>query len=200
MNVTSKALVTLVLALIPYGCSTKMTPAEYLRYFEKNRNNFTSTITRNGITATVTYMPAEYYIAREMVEDTSIKIDSLRLKYSQTIFFVLTISKTGGGGSTGLQFPENRIVTFGDVDANAVGNRNGIFMLSKNDTVMVSICNYELNCGIGNGDIFLLAFSRKQLEKELGSYRLIIRNLLVEIGTLEIKMSGIVKKSKKLKG
>jgi hypothetical protein len=73
-------------------------------------------------------------------------------------------------------------------------------MLSKNDTVMVSSCNYERNWGIGNGDIFLLAFSRKQLEKELGSYRLIIRNLLVEIGTLEIKMSGIVKKSKKLKG
>jgi hypothetical protein len=198
MNVTSKALIMLVLALVPYSCSTKMTPTEYLQYFEKHQENYSRTTVRNGISATVTHMPSEFYVAREIAADTSLNMDSLLSNYSQNIFFVLKVRRVDGHTS-GSQISGNG--AFNEyVNGCVIGKRNDIFMLAKNDTVMATNCNYQQNWGIVNDDVFLISFSRKQLKLDLSSYHLIIRDLMTEIGTLDIKISEIVKNSKKLKG
>jgi hypothetical protein len=202
MNVTSKALVTLVLALIPYGCSTKMTPAEYLRYFEKNRLKYSKVIECSGVSVTVTLMPTEYHVAREMEADSCLNIDTLFSNYSKTLIIVLSASSAAAEFENGSPLVQSS--NMADFRKKLINTTflpvNNFFITDGFDTITAANCNYERSWGIGNEDTFLLTFPACKLKRNLKEYNIIIRELSPAIGTIEVRIADLEKRKVKLEG
>lgn len=200
MNVTNKILFLLIFAFVQIGCDSALTPDQYMQFTEKNRKKFSLAVERNGVKATIAYQPIEYYAAREMQFDTTLSLDSAINRYEKSVFFVLVIEakkvKTGS-----ILLEKNGLNGFGEnVIKNSFDRTQDIFLLNGKDTVKLMAYNYERNWGIGNEDSFLLTFSKNDLKSDLEKYDLIIRNIVPELGTVDIKIKRLMKMKKKLKG
>jgi hypothetical protein len=189
-----------ILLLFILSCTSSLPPAEYVAYFDKHKKDFQITIKRNGVTATVSYMPNEYYAAREMQYDTALTAEKAMKQYENSLFFVFSISseqfKDGSilfqrDGAEG--FTDNIMKYTFDKDRD-------IFLLKGMDTVKVASCNYERNWGIGNADSYIMAFPRKKLEERMSGYHLYIKDMTPELGTVDVAINSLMKNVKKIKG
>jgi len=200
-----------ILTLMPYAlclllltsfssCNSTFTPKQYMDYFEAHRAEFTKTIEHNGVKAIVAYLPTEYYVARDMASDGTLKLDSTIKRYENSLFFVFTIiGDKYKNGSVLLEqqgidnFKEN-------VELNTFERGQDIFLFSGSDTIRTSGYNYDRNWGMGSGDAFLIAFAKKSLKYKMETYHLIIREMTSELGTVDIAVKDLIIKNKRLKG
>lgn len=188
----------IALLALATGCQRCIAPQNYFEYFEKNHDRYTAAITRNGMTAEISYHPNELYAARDMVSDTALKADKAIDQYKNSIFFLLTVKKLGA-----LNPLEAAVQNAGEnekIQRLSSDNQKDIFLIAQNDTVPVASVRAERSLGIDNPDAFLLAFSRQNLKEKPWKYSLIIRNVSPELGTLEIRLSKIINKTPKLRG
>lgn len=198
-----KSAVTVVLALLVCSGCTALRPEQYMEYMENNRERFCETVERNGIKAVVCYRPNEYYAARDMVRDTTLSVEQAMAEYANSLFFVLAVSSEEyGSGSVLLEKDGAR--GFGrNVLTNTFGREGDIFLLNaedQSDTVDLAQYHYERNWGIGNDDTFLMAFPRERVRNKESKYRLLIRDLLPELGTIDLRLGSLMKATRKLKG
>lgn len=195
------ALVPLCLSAFLLSCSSNLTPTEYLSYYEHNRSKLTKTIERNNVKAIVAYMPAEYYAALAMQNDTTLLADSALKRYENSIFFVLNIKAAADSVTLSPLLTRNGMAGFKEsVERNTFDRDQDVFLLYGKDTVKTVGIQYERNWGVGNDDSFLLGFSKKSLKDKLGKYHLILRNMTPEMGTIDLAVKNLRKTTKRLKG
>lgn len=198
-----KSAVTVVLALLVCSGCTALPPEQYMQYMDNNRERFCETIERNGIKAVVCYRPNEYYAARDMVGDSTLTAERAMARYANSLFFVLAVSSEQyGAGSVLLE--KDGAQGFGrNVLTNTFSREEDIFLLNagdQSDTVDLAQYHYERNWGIGNDDTFLMAFPRERVRDNESEYRLMIRDLLPELGTIDLRLGSLMKATRKLKG
>jgi hypothetical protein len=200
MNGINKFLLLACIGVFNFGCNSGLSAKDYLQYFEKNRDKYCKKIKRNGMVANVGFVPNEYYAAREMAADTALGRDKALRKYENSMFFIFSIN-SGNNGHQSVLLSKDGAAGFKDnVMQNNFDRDQDIFLLHGSDTVKAAACNYERNWGFGNDDVFLIGFPRINMTKDSRNYRLVIRNIVPELGTIDVKLSEIVLKGKKIKG
>lgn len=188
-----------IYVLLMMGCTMSLTPVAYVQYFEKNRQKFTCTVERNGMRMSVCHYPTRYYVARELQSLPDENIDKISKKYKESLFFVVTVAdERRENGSTLLE--RNGLAGFGsNVIHNSFGRENDIFMVNSTDTVKAASCIYERNWGVGNEDVFTVTFARSAVQKKR-NLKLRIREIAVELGTIEIPVNKLLRKGPKVQG
>lgn len=92
-----KKIVFILIVACLYGCKPDSLPEGQLRTFVLDEDNgLHKKITVNEVTMEVTYMPGDLLVAQEMEGRVELsRLDSLRKKYDQQLYFLLTLSKNG---------------------------------------------------------------------------------------------------------
>jgi hypothetical protein len=70
-------------------CSPDIRPDTAIKNIKKNQLKSSKTISRNGLIATVTYIPGEFFSAREMAHDSSITsvLAGIKDNYRSALFY-----------------------------------------------------------------------------------------------------------------
>jgi hypothetical protein len=187
------------LLIIFSGCTSNLPPQGYIAYYESNKSNFSKTFDRNGVRATIAYVPAEYYAARQMQFDSSLSSEDAVRRFGNSLNFLVVVKGadsaatplTDRGGMDG--FAEN-------IQKSTFGHEQDVFLLNGADTVKALFCNFDRNWGLAGEDAFCLGFSRTTCEKNIMKYHLIFRDVIPEFGTIDIPVKDIIKRGKRLKG
>jgi hypothetical protein len=182
------------------GCSSKLEPEEYIEYINREGDKFCKTVERNGFITTVCHRPNEYYAAQEMRIDSTLTVQETLNKYQNTVIFTCEVIAKDNSNSGRLLLQGNGFADYGkNVNKNTFGKKDDIFLVNGNDTVQIAEYQYERNWGTGNGDVFVMSFPIKELRPDLKKYHLIIRNLIPEIGTIDIHIADVMRRVKGLK-
>jgi len=195
-----KTVLTISLLITAMGCTNKLSPEKYLKYFEKNKMNYCVTTERNGVTATIMYQPVEYLVAREKINGDTSTIQELMNKYGNSLYFLLILTSDSNKTGSLLLERDGYSRFSNNVYKNTFQKDNDIFLLNKKDTVKLTDYQYERNWGIGNNDSFLFIFHQKDIKGKIANYTLRIREIITELGTIEIPLKKLIKKTKKVKG
>jgi hypothetical protein len=181
------------------GCSLEMRPGDYVKYFDKNRKKFSETVNQGGYSITVTYCPPELIAARVLANNGGFSLDTLLAGYRNSMIFSVVVKAndpsksqsfvTGGYGQAG--YSETII-------KNTFKKDREIFLTNGPDTIPVVDYDYERNWGLGTGDAFTISFHAQAVGKRIKAYRLYLRNMSVEIGTIDIALKDIVRNNRKI--
>lgn len=174
------------------GCQKSVPHGSYFQAFEKQKEHYTMRIVRNGMTAELSYNPNELYAARDMQADTCLSVVAAMQRYENSLFLLLKV-KAQNENESGNSLRDK-------INVSTRYLNGDIFLSNSNDTVPLTTCRYEPSFGKINSDSFILAFSRKILKSKLSEYKLIIRNISPELGTLEFDLDKVIKKQPKLRG
>jgi hypothetical protein len=199
MNGTNKAVLIACIALQFLNCGDKLPAKEYMQYFERNHSRFTKTVERNDVILNVSYIPGDFLAAREIAAGVNESVENALRKYSNTILITVGLSSRKGG-TVSVLLRENGNGGFSEnVYRNDFERNRDIFLLCGADTVKAASYDYERNWGMGSQDVFAISFPRSEIRKPLSETHLMIRDLLPELGSVDIALGDIVKKSKLLK-
>lgn len=180
-------------AILLLSCSSGFTPGQYLDYFNKHQALYSKTINRAGYSVSVTYCPPELIVARIKENDASLKSADLVAKFSNSLLFKIKITTSDSTKSFDFVTGGNGREGYSDAVVKNTFKREGdIFLLNGRDTVSVADYQYERNWGLGEGDAFTISFSRKALKKNIRQYHLYLRDMLSEIGTIDLSLRDLI--------
>lgn len=190
--------ITIILQLV--SCTKHLSPKEYIQYMLQNKEKYSQIIERNGVKATVCYQPVELCAARELAFYDSLCKDSVLKNYDNSLFFLCTISSDSLGNRSLLLERDGLAGFRRNVFRHTYGHSDDIFLLDGRDTVKCSGYQFERGWGMTGDETFVITFNRQDIKKKVKKYRLIIREIAPELGTLDIELAELVKKAPKLKG
>lgn len=194
-----RLLIVFLIVITGMCCTRRLSPEKYAVYIAENREKFCEVINRNGVRATVCYMPAEMYGAQRMIA-YDIPPDSAMKDFINSLFLVCTVNADSMGNKS-LLLERDGILGFpGNVYKHTFGHGEDIFLLNGPDTVKCAGYHFERNWGMTGEDSFIVTFDRRKLKEKMSGYHLIIREIAPELGTLDIQLSKLVKKAPQLKG
>ncbi len=171
------------------GCSGRVTPQRYLKWYEKNKEKYSVKIERNGVSATVSCEPAQYFAARDMQANPKLDPDTAMKRYEKSLFFTLDVSANNPGQTSILLQRDGRQGYSANVNKNMFERDKDIFLLCGNDTIRMADYEFERNWGLGTGDVFLMMFSKSKIDKKKSQCHFIARELAPELGTIDINLS-----------
>jgi hypothetical protein len=200
MTAINNSVIWGIVALVLCGCGRDLPPQAYMDYFGKNKDKFCKVVTRNGVTAKIAFVPSEYFVARDLNAGVSTSLDSLSSRYGKSLFFVFSLGDSSNR-SNSILLERGGVQGFREsVFRNTFERGQDIFLLRGTDTVKVAACNFDRNWGLSNDDSFLIAFAKSDLRSKPEAYHLIIREMVPELGTVDLSLGDIVKKTRTLKG
>ncbi len=186
--------------LVFITCTEKsLTPQDYLKYYKNNSKTFSKTIERNGAVAEIAYQPAELYAARELEADSTKSLDKILDKYRNSFFVKVTVKDTGHNyrpvlhrGGPG-NYKSNLYNALFDKEKDAL-------IYADMDTIRAEESIFAHEDRSGMSDSFVLIFDRTRMDPDR-DYKLLIRDMDIRLGTLELGVNEIVKNNKiKLRG
>jgi hypothetical protein len=200
MNATSSGAILAVLACVvaagSAGCGA--VPAQaYGEYFEAHRVRFCREVVRNGVAATVCYIPAEVYAAREIVSGSGQSVEDGLMRYRNSLFFVVSIAGTNGASPLLQREGPQGYKT--SVAQNTFERESAFVVVAGSDTVAASSYRFERGSHLGTADAFVVAFSAEDVRKLGRKAVLRVRDLVPELGTVEVAVGDIVRKPRKLR-
>jgi hypothetical protein len=196
-------IITLIVMIVcGLSCIKQYKPSDYVFYWEKHKKEFSTTIERSGYTVTVTYCPAELLAARLVNQDKSFSVDSMLAKFKNGLLFNINIQSNDPSKSMGFETDgKGREGYSSTIEKNTFQKDQEIFLSNGTDTVPVAAYQYERNWGLGSGDAFTVSFAKGLLKGKPTDYRLYLRNMSTEIGTIDVSLKDMVPSSKiSLKG
>lgn len=184
MNGINKTLVCVCCFAGVYFSGCTMAPSEYATYYSMHKKRYTATIKRNDITAQVRYLPDELFVAKILQSDTTQKIENVKALFSNSLF--INVSMTYDSTKTASQY-----TTVPDAEGSA-------YMYTKSDTVYAVAMRPELTVDPSTRE-YVLTFPVKSFKKNISNYTIKIRDLDARLGTIEVSMNSIYKKSPELR-
>lgn len=195
-----KALCLVPCAFLLSSCTSSLTPSQYMSYYEKHSKELSKTIVRGNVKATVAYIPNEYYAARIMQFDSSLSLANALKRYENSLFFVLAVTGVEDKINSVLN-DRNGFAGYADnVQRNTFKKEQDMFLINGHDTIMAASAGYDRNWSMGADDAFILGFPKTKLNKKINGYHLILRDITPELGTIDVLINDLVKKTKRLKG
>lgn len=177
-----------------------MNPQTYLAHYTNHKKDTVKEIKRNGIKMSIVLVPSSFYIAQEMALYPDIPIDSIESKYMDGLYFIVEIRGDTSTGLSPLLLKKGMNGYGAQVYENSFLKNEDFMLVCKSDTILTAGYNFERSWGIGNADCFTISFSKKGAKFPIGKYQIVIRDLLPELGTIEIKLKSFKKYKGKLKG
>lgn len=171
-----------VMLMLTVNCQKTLNSNEYVEYFSKNRMKFSKVIERNGISAIFTCHPPELYAAQTMNFDTTVDRNQIIGKYSRSLVVVLTINPVSGHV----------------LESQAEKGKNA-FLVDEKDTIYPVDFKYEPNWNPNDETSFIFAFNRENIDLER-DYNFVIRNIISEIGTVEVPLKDLNRWKIRLRG
>lgn len=169
------------------SCSSGLRPDEYMRYFEKNRAKFSVTTERNGLIATITCLPREYYAACTMTFDTAITLNQAMEPYKNSFFILIEVARDTKRTDTAKAVPSG------------IGKAE-IFITAGSDTLNPNGVRPEKNWRFATSNSVVAAFNYNRVMAKGPKKVLYVRNMYAELGTIEFPLKKIQKRARSLKG
>jgi len=171
----------------------------YEEYYRERIDSYSFSVERHRISARVSYVPAEVFVARELRAGVDATVAELMERYERSLFFVLTV--------VGEEYPHGSPLLYGNgtagyadaVARNHFNRRDDVFVLAGDDTVHAAAYRYDKALGFGNSDAFVFAFPADSVRPMLNDATLMIRNMTIELGTVEVPLKRIVRPTKTIR-
>lgn len=172
-------------------CSNrKITPSEYVEYINTLSKKNKIVVERGDFKVNILYFPSDYFAAKELNSNSDLKFDN-------SCYFVLTVRANEDANSLLLQ---DGISQVGDqINYNTFNKYNDVYIITNEDTISLGNYQYERGWADIAMDTFIFSFNVNEKKLNLNSSFLVIRNLHPHIGTIEIKLSKLLYKTRKNK-
>ncbi len=171
-----------VMLFLTVNCEKTLNSNQYVEYFSKNRMKFSKVIERNGVSSIFTCHPPELSAAQTMNFDTTLDANQIITKYSRSLVLVLTIKPVSGY-----------------VLDSQTGKGKNAFLVDEKDTIYPVDFKYEPNWNPNDEISFIFAFNRENIDMKR-EYNFVIRNILSEIGTVEVPLKKLNRWKIRLRG
>lgn len=152
-----------VCSILLSGCmKDKMSFEELQSYVVDSDNGLSKSVMANGIDVTVTYRPPDLWVHQDVdgVVSSNRTIDSLRYKYSQYYYFILSLSR---GDKEALQVSSS--YDYGEIVQTMAFRMSDYVTLtsSEKDTVLVGDFVLNRTQGIASSTDMLFAFGKEKI-------------------------------------
>lgn len=183
-----------------FFCTRHLTPHDYLSYYEKNRERYSYNVNNNGVSATISYLPSEIYAARQMLAYNSTDPEPVLQRFCKSLYLVCSIGSDDPDNPSFLLLRDGLLHHKRNVLKHTYGHNDNVLLVSKEDTIKCTGYQFERGWGISHEDSFIMTFDKQKLKKDINTYHLYMRDIALELGTIDVPIKKIVKTSPKLKG
>ena len=172
-----------LMLLLVVNCEKTLNSNEYVEYFSKNRMKFSKVIERNGVSAIFTCHPPELFVAQTLSFDTTVNGNEIKEKYSRSLVMMLTIKPVSVDNKKWIDLSN-------DLKEFQTGNGKNAFLVNGKDTIYP--VDYKVESGLESRDnesSFIFAFNKENINRKR-EYKFVIRNIISEIGTVEVPLKS----------
>lgn len=188
---------TLLVAFALLICCQGYTPKAYVEKYEKSKRKYGYTLDNGNVGLTVSYQPSEYFAAKELLFDTTMKTKDAVARYKNGLFFTADFIWKDKGLFRSVK---KTVAPASFDDTRGISDKKDVFLLAEKDTVQVLEFQHDKNLSSGDEDVYLLAFDKNRLKHKVDNCHLFIRNASVDLGTVDVDLHKIVKSGLYLRG
>lgn len=181
-----------LMLLLVVNCEKTLNSNEYVEYFSKNRMKFSKVIERNGVSAIFTCHPPELFVAQTLSFDTTVNGNEIKEKYSRSLVMVLTIKPVSMDNKKWIDLSN-------DLKEFQTGNGKNAFLVNGKDTIYPVDYKVESGWNPDNESSFIFAFNKENINRKR-EYKFVIRNIISEIGTVEVPLKKLNRWKIRLRG
>lgn len=192
VSVYFKLYLCFLMLLLVVNCEKTLNSNEYVEYFNKNRMKFSKVVERNGISAIFTCHPPELFVAQTLNFDTTVNGNEIKEKYSRSLVVMLTIKPVSVDKRKWFGFSN-------DLMKCQTGNGKNAFLVNEKDTIYPVDYKVESGWNPDYESSFIFAFNKENINRKR-EYNFVIRNIISEIGTVEVPLKDINKWRIRLRG
>lgn len=178
----------LLLAILVFGCSNKTFDSEIqlLEYIQNESNGFLQEKEINGINFRLLYRPTDLLVSQELNNGNK-NIQKLRNKYSQYLYFNLSISKNNQELLSVL--PENKSEFGKMVNSLAFEMDQKVHLFTKKkDTIEILDFIYPRMYGMSNATTVMLVYPRDKEKLQDDYINLTIEDFGINTGEIKFKI------------
>ena len=188
----------LSLCFVAAGCSRALPPKRYVHYYDDLRLKGAKTIERNGYKMTIAYRPGDYYAAREMAFDSTIDRKRALERYEKSVYLIASIEPIVRKKKKNEAPASGNLLEKDEIMKRIYEKKEDAFLVRGADTIEAMDCRYERDWENATVGTYIIAFKDKK--DDLKKYNLVLRNFKLELGTVILPLSGILKKRATLRG
>jgi hypothetical protein len=181
-----------LMLLLVVNCEKTLNSNEYVEYFSKNRMKFSKVIERNGVSAIFTCHPPELFVAQTLSFDTTVNGNEIKEKYSRSLVMMLTIKPVSVDNKKWIDLSN-------DLKEFQTGNGKNAFLVNGKDTIYPVDYKVESGWNPDNESSFIFAFNKENINRKR-EYKFVIRNIISEIGTVEVPLKKLNRWKIRLRG
>ncbi|MBP2833279.1 hypothetical protein J8281_13880 [Aquimarina sp. U1-2] len=152
----------LIGSFLLFSCATKTfdTATELLNYIQQPEHDYLQTKTVNGVNFSILYKPTDLLVDQELTgERTALKIDSLRSKYEQYLYFTISMSKNNQELLTNMARDKQRFGAM--VNQLAFGMEEKVHLYTpQKDTIAIADYLYPRMYGMSGSTTILFVYPR----------------------------------------
>ncbi|AXT52110.1 hypothetical protein D1818_15145 [Aquimarina sp. BL5] len=180
----------LVAALLLSSCSTKTfeSKKELWNYLNDPENEYSHTKTVNGVDFSLVYKPTDLLVDQELSDEmTDSKIDSLRRKYDQYLYFNLSMSKNNQELLSNVAGNKQQFGAM--VNQLAFGMEQKVHLYTpQKDTIEMADYIYPRMYGMSGATTILLVYPKKTMVTNAEHMTLSIEDLGFYTGEVKFKI------------
>ncbi len=181
-----------LMLLLVVNCEKTLNSNEYVEYFSKNRMKFSKVIERNGVSAIFTCHPPELFVAQTLSFDTTVNGNEIKEKYSRSLVMMLTIKPVSVDNKKWIDLSN-------DLKEFQTGNGKNAFLVNGKDTIYPVDYKVESGWNPDTESSFIFAFNKENINRKR-EYKFVIRNIISEIGTVEVPLKKLNRWKIRLRG
>ena len=185
------------------SCSTRTfnSSDELTEYITEEDSEYMVSKVINGIDFSMLYRPTDLLVFQELSTDyTQKKVDSLRSKYGEYLYFNLSMSKNNQELLNGLAADRNRFGAMVNTLAFGMGEKLNLITASR-DTVALADYIYPRMYGMSRSTTMMLVYPKAEVLEATGDYFIItLADLGFGTGEVQFKFSKrIIKEQPQIK-
>jgi hypothetical protein len=156
----------LLLLLWLAACQSKqLAPSAYMDWFAQHQVEHTVSVQQAGITASLTYLPADWLAVNEAGAENPAQIAAVRKEYEGLEYYRLRVALQSGQGDVLQYEADSPDEYYQRVEYFSFAMQNDLHLLSGRDTLPCKLFHFERNYGAAPYMDFMLGFESKEGNK-----------------------------------
>jgi hypothetical protein len=189
-------IICIITGFLLSSCNSSVSVENYASFFNKNIAKYTVKKEAGNKVISITYCPPEMYAAREMEFDTTRHYEDAIRPYLNNLYFTVAIQGKGAGPSDPMLADGGPEEYTSNMLKNTFLRDNDFCIVCDADTFPAMGYSFDRSRGVSKGDAYTVTFKSV---KDVNKCRLLIRNISVDLGTIDIKLGNIVKPVPKIR-
>ncbi|WP_420571716.1 hypothetical protein [Kordia sp.] len=177
------------LSIVLFGCSTETFDSKevLLEHIQDESNGFLQEKTVNGVHFSLLYRPTDLLVNQELRGNGDKDIQELRDRYSQYLYFNLSISQDNKELLSAVPKNRNEFGQMVNELAFGMGQKVHLFTKTK-DTIEIADFIYPRMYGMSNATTIMLVYPRNKEELKGDYLNLTVEDLGVHTGEVKFKV------------